>query len=93
MYGFYIEYLINSKYCVKRRIVVRQRYAIRYLFFFFTRTFIWTPNRSEAGFRMRRGFKCGDGYCETNFMKWCDGKIDCPNDDADEVRDASWLLR
>lgn len=39
----------------------------------------------SAGFRMRRGFKCGDGYCETNFMKWCDGKVDCPNDDADEA--------
>jgi len=38
-----------------------------------------------SGFRMRRGFKCGDGYCETNFMKWCDGKVDCPNDDADEA--------
>ena len=38
-----------------------------------------------AGFRMRRGFKCGDSYCETNFMKWCDGKVDCPNDNADEV--------
>jgi len=40
---------------------------------------------STVGFRINRGFKCDDGYCITNFMKWCDGKVDCPNDNADEA--------
>lgn len=38
-----------------------------------------------GGFGLRRGFRCGDNYCVTNLMKWCDGKVDCPNDDADEA--------